>query len=442
MERIIYGDLLKWKNDVDRKPLLLEGVRQCGKTYILKEFGKREYEDTAYFTFERKPKVYEIFRDDLDPRRIVDELGGMRNKKIEPGKTLIILDEIQSCGAALTSLKFFCEEVPEYHIACAGSLLGVMTAKPHAFPVGKVDRIRMYPMNFAEFLRANSEDYTIEHISKDPSKDPSPPLADRLINYLDQYFLTGGLPAAVASWIKDRDVEKVDAVLDGIIRDYENDFSKHAAEHLAKLTLIWESIPMQLAKENKKFMFGHAKRGARSKDLEDALQWLINAGLAHKVKKVEQPTMPLPMFVDNMNFKIYLADVGILRRMSDIPSDFVFSRDKEYAAYRGAAAENYVLNELIAYNGSVPYYWRSEGEAEIDFVAQVGRTVVPIEVKAGTHKSKSLAEYIKKYDPKVSVITSPRENKSDAVVYVPLYLMWKFRDRIISMAEKQQSLRE
>jgi predicted AAA+ superfamily ATPase len=359
----------------------------------------------------------------------------MRNKKIEPEKTLIILDEIQFCGEALTSLKFFCEEASEYHVACAGSLLGVMTAKPHSFPVGKVDRIKMYPMSFKEFLIANSEGMLVEYIINDhPAKDLSLPFTERLTTYLDYYFLTGGMPAAVASWTEEKNIEKVDAILDRIIEDYEKDFSKHASEPLAKLTLIWESIPMQLAKENKKFMFGHAKVGGRSRDLEDALEWLINAGLVHKVKKVDKPTIPLPMFVDNMSFKIYLADVGVLRRMTKVPSDFMFSRDKEYDAYRGAAAENYVLSELIACNGDVPYYWRSANEAEIDFVAQVGRAVVPIEMKAGKKKSKSLAEFIKKYDPKVSVITSPRDGK-DSVIYIPLYLIWRFRDRILSMAE-------
>jgi predicted AAA+ superfamily ATPase len=437
MERTIYKDLLKWKNNRDRKPLLLEGVRQCGKTYILKEFGEHEYEDTAYFTFERKPKMYDIFRADLDPRRIIDELGAMRNKKIEPERTLIILDEIQFCGEALTSLKFFCEEAPEYHIACAGSLLGVMTAKPHSFPVGKVDLFKMYPMSFKEFLIANSEDVMAEYVNNNyPAKGLSLPFTDRLTTCLDYYFLTGGMPAAVASWIKDKDIERVDAILDGIIGDYEKDFSKHASEPLAKLTLIWESVPVQLAKDNKKFVFGHAKAGGRSRDLEDALEWLINAGLVYKVKKVDQPTIPLPMFVDNMSFKIYLADVGVLRRMANVPSDFMFSRDKEFAAYRGAAAENYVLSELIACNGSIPYYWRSANEAEIDFVAQVDRTVVPIEVKA-SKKSKSLTEFIKRYDPKISVVTSPRDSKNDAVIYIPLHLIWKFRDCILGMTEKK-----
>ena len=438
MERAVYKDLLKWKNDEDRMPLLVEGVRQCGKTYILKEFGEREYEDVAYFTFERRPKVIDIFQADLDPFRIIDELGVMRGKKIEPGKTLLILDEIQFCGQALTSLKSFCEEAPEYHIACAGSLLGVMESRPHAFPVGKVSIIQMYPMSFREFLLAFSEGPLIEYIDSNyPAKRLSLPFTDKLNTYLDYYFLIGGMPAVVESWIKNKDIEKADALLDWIIGSYEKDFSRHASEHLSKLTLIWESIPLQLAKDNKKFVFGHVKKGARSRELEDALEWLVNAGLAYKVKKIDRPAIPLPMFADNTSFKVYLVDVGILRRMSGVPSDFMFSRDKEYAEYRGAAAENYVLSELIAYNGTMPFYWRSGNEAEVDFVTQIERAVVPIEVKAGRNKSKSLSEYIKKYDPNVAVVTSPRNDKSEIVTYVPLYLVWKMHDHIRSLTKTE-----
>ena len=433
MKRDVYSDLLAWKNNEDRKPLLLEGVRQCGKTYILKEFGMNEYEDVAYFTFVNNPKMHKVFKTDPDPRRIADDLGVSRGKKIAPGKTLVILDEIQSCGEALTSLKSFCEDAPEYHVACAGSLLGVMTSKPHSFPVGKVDRIRMRPMTFREFLIANSEEMLVERIEKNGNAETPLPFTDALRRYLDLYFMTGGMPEAVGSWIKYRDAAKVDAILDRIIMDYRDDFSRHAADSLPKLTLIWDSIPLQLAKENKKFIFGHVKTGARSKDLEDALEWLINAGLVHKVRRVDKPDVPLAMFADNADFKIYLADVGILRRMSRIPSKFMFSNDKDYAAYRGTLAENYVLNELIACNNDAPYYWRSGGISEIDFVAQIEGTAVPIEVKAGSAKSKSVTEFIKRYDPKIAVITSPRNDKSDVVTYVPLHLIWRLRDHVLGM---------
>ena len=430
MKRLVYDDLLKWKDSRNRKPLLLEGVRQCGKTYILNKFGEQEYGDVAYFTFLDDPVVFNIFQTDLKPERIIKELGLLRGKKIEAGKTLIILDEIQFCNSALASLKFFCENAPEYHIACAGSLLGVMTSKPLSFPVGKVNRIKMYPMSFKEFLLANSEDMLVEHIDAGPENDITS-FSSKLKAYLDYYFLVGGMPGAVKAWIENADIEEVDSILDTIIKDYESDFSKHASEPLSKLTLIWNSIPVQLAKDNRKFVFGHAKTGMRSRDLEDALEWLINAGLVHKVKRAEKPEIPLPMFADNMDFKVYLADLGILRRMSKIPSGFIFSRDKEYDRYRGAAAENYVLNELIVCNRDIPYYWTSGNAAEVDFVAQIDDAAVPIEAKAGSNKSKSLGEFIKRYDPKVAVVTSPRDNKSDVVVYVPLYLFWKVREIVM-----------
>ena len=431
MKRTIYADLLEWKESSNRKPLLLEGVRQCGKTYILKEFGEQNYEDTAYFTFEDNPGLCKIFQTDLDPKRIIDHLNLLRNKNIKPGKTLIILDEIQFCNRAITSLKFFCENAPEYHIACAGSLLGVMLSKPYSFPVGKVNRLRMGPMSFREFLLANAEDLLVGHMdSSDPTEALPEPVADRLNNYLDYYFLVGGMPAAVASWVAKRDIREVEKILGDITEDYRTDFSKHASETLSKLTLIWNSIPAQLARDNKKFIFSHVRTGARAKDLEDALEWLINAGLIFKVRKADPPKVPLSMFADNMNFKIYMADIGILRRMAKIPSDFMFNRDKDYDLFRGAAAENYVLNELIASTGDVPYYWRSNGISEVDFVAQIDGVAVPIEVKAGSNKSKSLNEFIRRYQPKVAVTASARSGRNGTAVHIPLYAAWKIRDYV------------
>jgi len=432
VKRAIYDDLLAWKASDGRKPLLLEGVRQCGKTYILNEFGRLNYDSVAYFTFEENPDLSEIFERDLEPMRIVNRLS-LIGPKIEPGKTLIILDEIQFCNRALASLKFFCEDAPEYHVACAGSLLGVLTSKPYSFPVGKVDRLKMYPMTFKEFLLANSEDRLVEHIERNgPEECLTGAIANRLGTHLDNYFLTGGMPAAVASWIDKGDIREVDRILDKIIGDYKQDFSKHATESLTKLTLIWDSVPLQLAKTNDKFMFGHVKTGMRSKDLEDALEWLLNAGLVHKVKKVSRPDIPLPMFADSTSFKVYSADVGILRRMAEMPSDFMFSKDKKYDLFRGAVAENYVLNELMASLEHTPYYWRSDATAEVDFIAQVGRTVVPIEVKAGGGNSKSLAEFIKKYDPEIAVTTSSKSGRSSVVVHIPLYAVWNIRDYVLA----------
>ncbi|MCL1979340.1 MAG: AAA family ATPase [Methanomassiliicoccaceae archaeon] len=426
MERTVYGNLAEWKNRRDRKPLLLEGVRQCGKTYVLKEFGKRNYKDTAYFDFERTPSLKDIFQPDLDPKRIIIELGLELGRSIEPENTLVIFDEIQFCKSALTSLKYFCDEAPEYHIACAGSLLGVLLSEPNSFPVGKVNRLRMGPMSFKEFLWANSEEMLSEYIEKnDPTIRLSDPIAEKLKMYLDYYLIVGGMPAAVYSWISDKDVRRVDRILDEIIGDFMDDFSKHASEHLTKLTLIWGSIPVQLGRENKKFMFSHVKAGARSKDLEDALEWLIDAGLIHKVKRVDRPNLPLPVYEDITDFKIYMADVGILRRLAKLPG-IMFSKNKEPDIYRGMISENYVLTELIASACDALCYWRSDGKAEVDFVAQVGLEIIPIEVKAGNStSSKSMQEYIRRYSPSEAVIVSMVSGKNETIEYIPLYAAWR-----------------
>jgi len=433
MERTIYGDLMAWKERSDRKPLLLEGVRQCGKTYVLEEFGKKNYKNTAYFNFERTPGLNDIFQPDLDPKRIMIELGLILGRKIEPRDTLIIFDEIQFCKPALTSLKYFCEETPEYHIVCAGSLLGVMLSKPSSFPVGKVNRLKMGPMSFKEFLLANSEELLADFIEEnDPTKKLSDPIAEKLKMYLDHYFIIGGMPAAVAAWITDKDIRRVERILDDIIEDYLDDFSKHASDYLTRITLIWRSIPVQLAKDNKKFIFSHVKTGARSKDLEDALEWLINAGLVHKVKKAERPTLPLPIFEDITDFKIYLADIGILRRLAKIPSDFLFTKNIGPDVYRGMIAENYVLNELIASGSDAVCYWRSSGKAEVEFIAQIGMEIIPIEVKAGSDAtSKSLSEYIKKYSPPMAVTASMLSGKNGIRYYIPLYAAWRIPSYIL-----------
>jgi predicted AAA+ superfamily ATPase len=253
-------------------------------------------------------------------------------------------------------------------------------------------------------------------------------ITEKLTVYLNQFMIIGGMPAAVASWIRKKDIAKVNGILDGIINDYKDDFAKHAAEYVTKLTLIWNSIPMQLAKENKKFVFGHVKTGMRSKDLEDALEWLVNAGLIYKVKKIEEPRVPLAMYAENTNFKIYLSDIGILRRMVRMPSDFIFSENKEYADFRGAVTENFVLNEIVQHIDDLPYYWRSGATAEVDFIAQIFGVAIPIEAKAGSNKSKSFVEYISNYSPPVAVTTTPRRNMSSVVRHIPLYVLWKIAD--------------
>ena len=443
MKRMIYDDLIEWKNRSDRMPLLLEGVRQCGKTYILKEFGNKEYKDTAYFNFENTPDLYDLFQPDLDPNRIIPLLGIKLGRKIEPGSTLIIFDEIQFCNRALTSLKYFCEDAPEYHIVCAGSLLGVLLSKPYSFPVGKVDRLRMRPMCFREFLLANSEELLVDFIDEnDPTEKLAKPIADKLTNYLEQYLIIGGMPAVVSSWIKDKDIRKVERMLEGIINGYKDDLSKHSAESFTKLTLIWESIPIQLAKDNKKFIFGHVKTGARSKDLEDALEWLIDAGLVYKVKRADPPKAPLTIYSDNTCFKIYMSDIGVLRKMAKIQPDLLLSADSDLGLFRGMITENYVLNELIASTGDVPNYWKSDGTAEVDFISQINMEVVPVEVKSGSNiASKSLSEYIRKYSPRVAVIASMLSGGGGVVSNVPLYAAWRIPDHVMDRIKDNDTAR-
>lgn len=428
MERLIIKELLEWKNRKSRKPLILKGVRQCGKTYILKEFGKENYEDVAYFNFEGNPALAERFDQDLDPKRILIELGILAKKLIKPQSTLIIFDEIQFCNKALTSLEYFHEQVPEYQIVSAGSLPGISLSNPLSFPVGKVDFLTLRPMSFYEFVLAHDEQMLLDYLDKININTPIPQMfADKLITLLKTYYITGGMPEAVAKWIDSKDISEVERIQDVILNSYELDFAKHApAIDFPKLSLIWKSIPDQLAKENGKFVYGHAKPGARAKDLEDALQWLISAGMAYKVCKIEKPAMPLSAYSNQSYFKLYMSDIGLLRRMSRLPATSIFEESLLYSEFKGAITENFVLSELINLHGDVPYYWKSGNTAEVDFIAQFGGKIVPIEVKASTNvKSRSLGVYREKYNPEISIRTSMQNLKKDnGLVNIPLYMIW------------------
>lgn len=433
MKRLILKELIRWKNRKDRKPLILKGVRQCGKTYILKEFGRENYEDVAYFNFEGNPALAERFEQDLDPQRILVELGILARKPLKP-TTLIIFDEIQFCNKALTSLKYFYEQVPDYHIVCAGSLLGISLAKPLSFPVGKVDFLTLRPMSFYEFLLAHDEQMLLEYLEKMDHHTPVPQMfGDKLITGLKTYYVTGGMPEVVANWIENKDVSEVERIQDDILNSYELDFAKHApAVDFPKLSLIWKSIPDQLAKENGKFIYGHVKPGARAKDLEDALQWLISAGMAYKVSKIEKPALPLSSYSNPGYFKLYMADIGLLRRMSRLPASSIFEDSTLYTEFKGALTENYVLTELVNLLEDVPYYWKSGNTAEVDFVSQFGDKIVPIEVKASTNvRARSLAVYREKYNPEISVRTSLLNLKKDNdLLNIPLYLLWAIKSLI------------
>ncbi|MFZ2956188.1 MAG: AAA family ATPase [Candidatus Ozemobacteraceae bacterium] len=428
MKRLISYELIKWKNRKNRKPLILKGVRQCGKTYILNEFGKESYDDIAYYNFEGNTSLAERFEQDLDSKRLIMELGVLRGKRIKPESTLIIFDEVQFCNKALTSLKYFYEQAPEYHIVCAGSLLGITLSRPLSFPVGKVDFLTLRPMNFYEFVLANNESMLLEFIDELDIDTPVPKLfADKLLTLLKTYYVTGGMPEAVAKWIESKDVVEVERIQDVVLNSYELDFAKHApAADFPRLALIWKSIPDQLAKEHGKFVYGHVKPGARAKEFEDAMQWLESSGMIYKVCKIEKPTIPLSAYSNQKYFKVYMSDIGLLRRMSRLPAGLLFEESALYSEFKGALAENYVLGELVSLHGDVPYYWKSGNTAEVDFIAQFDEKIVPIEVKASTNvKSRSLGVYRDKYKPEVSIRTSRLNlKKDDGLLSIPLYMLW------------------
>ena len=429
MRRDLLDDLRKWKEDESRKPLILKGVRQCGKTYLLEEFGEKYYQDTAYFNFEENDALKEVFDKDYDIPRIMFELDLQHQKKIEPQNTLIIFDEIQECGRALTSLKYFCEKAPEYHIVCAGSLLGIALQNHLSFPVGKVDFMTLYPMSYTEFLRGCGEDTLADFVKNYKKGDSLPKIAaNKLEEYLRQYYIVGGMPEAVDSWRKKHDIQAVERIQQNIINSYELDFAKHApTKEFPKLQAIWRSIPEQLSKENKKFIFSQVKASWRAKDLEDALEWLIGAGLVYKVRRIEKPFLPLSAYAEDRAFKLYMADIGILRKLSKLPYDIILNSTDIYKEFKGALAENYVLGELVKAVDDTAYYWTSGNTAEVDFVIQCKNEIVPIEVKAQQHlKARSLDEYRRKYSPKHAVKTSMLgEVSNDEPLKIPLYMINK-----------------
>jgi predicted AAA+ superfamily ATPase len=438
MRRFMYDTLLKWKDRGDRKPMIIEGIRQCGKTWILKHFGEAEFKDIAYFNFEYDDRLHRIFEGDLNVSRIIKDLGILRNKSIQSGTTILILDEIQICPRAITSLKYFCENLSELHVAAAGSLLGVAVAqmgKNVSFPVGKVQTLRMYPLNFPEFLLAKDEELLYEYLNNlSRDEEISPVFTGKLEEAYREYLITGGMPEVVNSWINNHDIGLVETLQSDILSNYEKDFVKYASvSEFPKFTLIWNAIPAQLAKDNQKFIFAHVKQGMRARDLEDSLQWLISTGLIYKVEKIERPSIPVTTYGDITYFKIYFSDVGLLRRMSKFPADVVFDTSSLTADMRGILTENFVLTELIASDFQRPFFWKSGGTAEVDYIIQEGVDVVPIEVKSARRtRSRSLAEYRKKYRPRIAVRTSLKNiarhsDEYGVVLEIPLYLLWRLK---------------
>ena len=426
MDRMIYKKLVEWKTSLRRKPLILKGVRQCGKTYILRKFGEENYSNVAYFNFEEDRRLASFFEKDLDPHRILQDLRLQRDIRIDED-TLIIFDEIQFCGAALTSMKYFCENTPEYHVVCAGSLLGLMLSGPASFPVGKVSFMTMYPMTFPEFMTAMGKGELCEHVGTISKEETVP---DGFIDILNQlyreYCFVGGMPEAVSSWTSSHDPKEVRGIQYEIISSYQSDFAKHASStEMPKLNLIWSSVPEQLSKENRKFIFGHVVSGARAKDLEDSLQWLIDAGLVFKVRLLSRPSIPLSAYTKHNFFKLYFSDIGLLGAMAKLKASSILSEDGEFKEFKGGMTENYVLTELVASTGDVPYYWRSGNRAEVDFVHMISDVIVPIEVKSGSFKRlQSMERYIDSYNPEKAFIISERNVRSGKVTFIPLPLVW------------------
>ena len=426
MKRILLKNLKEWKEKKDRKPLILQGARQVGKTWLLQEFGRQCFDDVCYINFERNAPINQSFEGVLDPRRIIHELSLHHGRTIQPQKTLIIFDEIQEVPRALTSLKYFCEETPEYAICCAGSQLGVALHEGTSFPVGKVEFLHLRPMSFREFLIASDKENLANHIL-DGNLDVKG-FDDELQQLLKTYFIVGGMPAAVSKWIETNDFFAADRVLANLSKSYLDDFSKHAPQKIVeKLRYVWTSIPSQLARENKKFVFGLVREGARAREYEEALMWLSDMGLVIRSSCIEKPGLPLQSYEDLKSFKIYLLDVGLLRHMSGLSPKVLLEGSRVFEEFKGALTEQYTMQEMILHpNFSANHYWTSSGKAELDFVFSDGLNVYPLEAKSDINvKAKSLKIYDENYSPKQFFISSLRPyHRKDRLTYIPLYMLF------------------
>ncbi len=432
MERMLLSELVKWKNKTDRKPLILRGARQVGKTWLLKEFGKRYFKDVCYVNFEQKDILSSIFEGSMSPARIIEQLSVFHGKKILPNDTLLIFDEVQEFPKALTSLKYFAEEAPEYVICCAGSLLGVALHEGTSFPVGKVDFLDLYPMTFKEFLMADGEEMLVEYIEK--GNRELAPYIEKLTDRLKSYFVVGGMPSAVQKWMATHDYFEVDDIQKQLLIAYENDFSKHAPRTMVeKIRYVWDSIPGQLAKENRKFVYGLVRQGARAREYEDALMWLTDAGEIIRTYNVSKPDIPLKAYADLKAFKVFLLDIGLLRSLSGLSPKVILEGSRIFEEFKGALTEQYVCQELTTLKRlQSHYYWTSSSSAEIDFLLSDGVGVYPLECKAGyTMNTKSLASYKNRYNPPLSLRTSllPYE-KNQQTLNIPLYLLFILQDEL------------
>ncbi len=435
MYRIAIQKLLQWKQSKRRKPLIIEGARQVGKTWLMKEFGRLAYADTVYINFDSNSTMAELFASDLNTDRLIMGLELYAGRKIDPDNTLLIFDEVQEVPKALTSLKYFYENAPQYHIVCAGSLLGIALHEGTSFPVGKVDFLKLYPLSFREFLMATER----ERFAKLTEQPDDPMIANFRQTYIDalkQYYFVGGMPEAVQSFAENKDFNEVREIQKRILTAYEQDFSKHApSEIVPKIRMLWNSIPPQLAKENKKFIYGLVREGARAKDYETAIMWLSDCGLVHKVSRVDTAGIPLKAYEDLKAFKLFVVDVGLLGCMAGLRQRTLLDGNDLFTEFKGALTEQYVCQQLKTMEDlGVYYYTNDRGTCEIDFVVDTGELVVPVEVKAEVNlKAKSLKVYREKFSPELSVRTAMTDyKKEDRLVNLPLYMI----DRLLDLSKQ------
>lgn len=435
MRRYIKDKLIEWKNRENRKPLILKGARQVGKTYILKEFGEENYENIAYFNFDHDEALKELFLNTKDPKRILEQLVFATGKSIKPEKTLIIFDEIQECPDALNSLKYFQEDANEYHIVCAGSLLGIKLSHT-SFPVGKVDFLEMFPMTFSEFLLADGQENLVSYME---SVNKIEKIPDIIFNQLNEkiksYFIIGGMPEVVKTWVTTKDIQEVNRIQKQILKGYEDDFGKHVdiTSLQAKISIIWDSIVSQLAKENKKFLYQVAKDGARAREYEDAVNWLNNSNIVNKIFNVTKPDFPLNAYTDLSSFKLYMLDVGLLRRKANLDSRIVIEGNRLFEEFKGALTENFVLNMLISKFEEKPNYYTFDRN-EIDFVIQSKNEIIPVEVKSGENINNiSLTKFNELNGNKISVRFSTKNlDKSGKILNIPIFMV-EYIDKLIDI---------
>ncbi|MGN0702332.1 MAG: ATP-binding protein [Lentihominibacter sp.] len=431
MYRIAIEKLIEWKKNKRRKPLIIEGARQVGKTWLMKEFGRLYYADTVYINFDSNSRMAELFASDLNTDRLIMGLELYSGKKINPDNTLLIFDEVQEVPRALTSLKYFCENAPEYHIVCAGSLLGIALHEGTSFPVGKVNFLKLYPLSFREFLMATDMERFADLLQKQDYRMITS-FKQTYIDALKHYYYVGGMPEAVQSFAEYKDFSEVREIQKRILNAYEQDFSKHAPIGIVpKIRMLWNSIPSQLAKENKKFIYGLIRDGARAKDYETAIMWLSDCGLVHKVSRVNTAGIPLKAYEDLKAFKLFIVDVGLLGCMAGLNQRTLIDGNELFVEFKGALTEQYVCQQLKTVDGlGLYYYTNSRGSCEIDFVVDTGARIIPVEVKAEVNlRAKSLKTYQEKFAPEVSVRTSMADFKKEKqLINLPLYAVEHIAD--------------